>query len=102
MLKFLGTMLTGLVLDKEARKARERVKALADTPASPRDRALAQAQAQAKSLITPDRAELIRKAMEVHRAKTKIFEGLDEESKQKLVLMAMKRLLNEDPPDQKG
>lgn len=103
MFKFIGTMLTGLVLDKEARQARERVKARkAESPASARDQAMAQAQAQAQALITPDRAELIRKAMEVHRAKTKIFEGLDDESKQKLVLMAMKRLLNEDPPERKG
>ena len=55
-------------------------------------------QASGQNLVTPERAELIRKAMEVHHAKQTILADLKDENRQKLVAIAIKKLLNDKPP----
>lgn len=64
-------------------------------PASARDRAVAEIRRNQDKVMTPQRAELIRNAMEVHRAKKAILDDLDDEQKQKLVAMALRAFLNE-------
>ncbi|HVI52045.1 MAG TPA: hypothetical protein VM661_12595 [Candidatus Sulfotelmatobacter sp.] len=111
MFKFIGKALAGVLLTGDARKA---VAVQAKTPpktaagkkkakakpqnddANPAEReAVAQVQAQAKELITEDRAELIRKAMQVRAAKQTILADLNDEDRARLVATAMKALLNE-------
>ncbi len=58
-------------------------------------------QQQAEGLMTPEREELLRRAMEVRRAKQTIFADLNDEQKQKLVAVAIKKLLNEGRNDDK-
>ena len=45
--------------------------------------------------MTAERAQLIEKALSVHRAHQNVFAELDEEARHKLVLMAMLSLLKE-------
>jgi len=45
--------------------------------------------------MTPERAELIKKALTVHRTQQNVFADLDDEARHKLVLMAMLSLLKE-------
>lgn len=54
--------------------------------------------------MTPERAELIRNAMRIHRAKQNILADLDDAQRQKLVLLAMRAFLNEgrEPPPKAG
>lgn len=66
-----------------------------------RDQAIARMQAQAKGLVTPERQALIAQAMAVHRAKQKILADLDDESRAKLVAMAITTLLRQDSPADK-
>jgi len=47
---------------------------------------------------TLQRAELIREAMEVHRAKRKILDDLSDDSRAKLVAMAVLAMLGQKPP----
>ncbi len=113
-------LLGRLFLDKEARKAlekRDKVKRAIEKrnggklPAkagaakggavSERDAAIAQMQSKAKDLVSPERAELIKHAMEVHRAKAKILNDLDDATREKLVALALKQLLNQDQDPKK-
>lgn len=101
MFKFIGKAIAGLVLDKEAQQAIGRAAmpdAKGKTKAKPavRQAAIAQMQDQVKDLITPDRAELIRQAMQVRQAKQTILAELGDEDRARLVAVAMKALLNED------
>ncbi len=48
---------------------------------------------------TPERAELIRQAMAVHRAKRKILDDLSDEDRAKMVAMAITTLLHQDPEE---
>lgn len=105
MLRFIGKALAGLVLTKDAQKAvgqiqigsgNGKAKAKAKSPFDAREQAIAEVQKDAQSLVTPDRAELIRQAMQVRAAKQKILANLDDETRGKLVAAAMKALLNED------
>lgn len=113
MLDFLKT----LFLDKKARKAlakgaaRKAAKtgqpappakaakggkpADARAPGDARTKAIRQAQQAMRKVATPDRAELIRQAMEVHRAKQTVLAELSDEQRQKLVALALRQLLNE-------
>ncbi len=79
MLKFIGKALAGMVLTKEAREAagglaKSAVKTAAQKMQAgqgkpdAKDQAIAEAQAQAAAIVTPDRAEMIRRAMEVRAA----------------------------------
>lgn len=104
MFKFIGKALAGLVLTDKARKAVAapvrpkgggKAKAGKDAAKGAKATAIAQVQAQAKDLITPERAELIRRAMEVRKAKQTILADLDDAARAKLVATAMKALLNE-------
>ena len=106
MFKFIGKALAGLVLDEKAQaavvkpaakkaKAKAKPKPKPKPAASAKDAAIAQVQAQAKDLLTPDRAELIQNAMKVRAAKQTILANLDDESRARLVATAMKALLNE-------
>jgi len=52
---------------------------------------------------TLQRQELLREAMEVHRAKRKILDDLSDESRAKLLAMAVLGMLNQGrSPDDKG
>jgi hypothetical protein len=68
-------------------------------PAVPvsREAARQQVQQQAQRIMTPERQELLRRAMEVQSAKQKIFDALSDEKKQELVAMTMRKALNERP-----
>ncbi len=97
MFRFIGKALAGLLLTKEAQSA---VGRRASAPgkggaAAAKRQAVAEAQAQAKGVMTPERAELIRQAMQVRAAKQTILADLDDETRAKLVATAMKALLNE-------
>jgi enoyl-CoA hydratase/carnithine racemase len=66
------------------------------SPASPEDeraRAIARMQAQVQEFVTPERQALINNAMAVHRVKRQILDELDDESRAKLVAMAITTLL---------
>ncbi len=91
MFGFIGKALAGLLLDKKAQAALKR----RGNPAAGRDAAIAQAQAKMKGVMTPERAELIRQAMQVRKAKQTILADLSDEERQKLVALAMKKLMNE-------
>lgn len=75
--------------------------ATAPQAASGREQAIARMQGQAKGLMTPERQALIAQAMAVHKAKQKIFADLDDESRAKLVAMAITTLLHQGDPDDK-
>lgn len=103
MFKFIGKALAGLVLTKDAQKAVGQIqigagggKTKPKSPFDARDQAIAEVQKGAQGLVTPDRAELIRQAMQVRAAKQKILADLDDETRGKLVAAAMKALLRED------
>lgn len=68
-------------------------------PRTARDQALEQIRNNQDKVMTPQRAELIRNALEVQRAKKMILADLDDEHKQKLVAMAMRAFLNEGNGD---
>lgn len=110
MLKFIGKALAGMVLTKEAREAAGGLaksavrnatqKMQPGGQAAPDDKqqAIGQAQAQAAQIVTPDRAELIRRAMEVRAAKQSLLADLNDEDRAKLVATAMRAFLTEGKP----
>lgn len=70
--------------------------------ASTRDQDIARMQAQVQDFVTPERQALIQNALKVQRAKRQILEELDDESRAKLVAMAITALMREgDNPDDK-
>jgi len=102
MLKFIGRALTGLVLTKDAQKALRRSPAAKKRAADAGDgraAGIAALHEQMKDVVTPERTELIRQAMEVRRAKQQILADLGDEDRRKLVAVAVKRLLREDKTD---
>jgi len=69
-------------------------------PEDGREAVIAHMQSQVRDFVTPERQALIANAMAVHRAKQKILADLDDESRAKLVAMAITTLLHQDgPPD---
>ncbi len=96
MLGFIGKALAALLLDKKARKA---LNAGRGAKGRPRQHTIAEAQAKMRDVITPERAELIRQAMAVRQAKQTILADLSDDQRQKLVAVAMRRLLNEGRGD---
>lgn len=71
-------------------------KPVAKMPAKPRPKPAA------KPVMTENRAELLRQAQEVHRAKRKILDALSDEDRARLVSMAILTFLNEGrEPDNK-
>ena len=100
MANFLTRALMGLFLSKNAQALLEqRGKAAKRGPKSAREQALAQVKAQSKAVMTDERAELIRQAMQVRKAKQTVLADLSDTERQKLVAVAMKRLLNEGKPE---
>ncbi|MGE5515586.1 MAG: hypothetical protein ACM31D_07155 [Bacteroidota bacterium] len=83
-------------------KAPPAPKAAASRPAEDeRAAAIRHMQSQVKDFITPERQALIANAMAVHRAKQQILADLDDESRAKLVAMAITTLLHSEPPADK-
>ena len=83
---------------RRAQQAAPQVAAKAGVaPAAPssRERDLARLRGQAQALITQERQALIANAMKVHRAKREILDQLDDESRAKLVAMAITALMRE-------
>ncbi len=66
-----------------------------NAPPTDREAQISAMQQQAEGLMTPERAELLRRAMEVRRAKQTILADLSDTQRQKLVAVALKKLLNE-------
>jgi hypothetical protein len=108
MLKFIGKALAGMVLTKEAQQAagglaqsainRAARKVVPAAPTDIRAQAVAQVKSQAAAIVTPDRAELIRQAMQVRAAKQSLLADLDDADRAKLVAAAMRAFLNEGKP----
>ena len=80
--------LKSIFLDEKARKALDRGAKAKAAPAIP---------------MTAKRAQLIKEAMAVHKAKRKILDDLSDEDRAKLVAMAITTMLNEgrEPPKKK-
>jgi hypothetical protein len=68
-------------------------------PAAPASRAVVQQQLQqqAQKIMTPERQELLRRAMEIQGAKQKIFDALSDDKKKELVALAMRSALKDRP-----
>ena len=110
MLKFIGKALAGLVLTREAREAANQLAVakglLPKPPPEDADEAAADGfwsvpaplptplspSVDPAKVVTTDRAELIRQAMQVRAAKQVILADLDDETRAKLVALAMKAL----------
>lgn len=100
MANFLTRALMGLFLSKKAQKVLEqRAKAARRGPKSAREQALEQVREKSKGVVTDERAELIRQAMQVRQAKQTVLANLSDADRQKLVAVAMRRLLNEGKPE---
>lgn len=69
--------------------------------AGSRESDIADMQALSQGLMTEDRAELIKNAMQIRRAKQTVLDALSDEQKEQLVALALKALLNEDPQQKK-
>ncbi len=94
MLKNVSDALLALVLDKGAReRLRQRRQAGTQTE---RARHIKEAEEAIAEVMTPERREIIRQAMAVHQAKSKIIEDLEDDDKRRLYALAVKRLLDED------
>jgi len=110
MWKFIGKTLAGMVLTKEAREAagglaktavRNATQKIGGAPVGEldvRQQTVIQTQAEAASIAAPDRAELIRRAMEVRAAKQTLLADLNEEDRAKLAATAMRAFLSEGKP----
>ena len=70
-------------------------------PANEREARIQAMQSRAVDVVTPERAELIRRAMEVFRAKQTVLADLGDEQRAQLVAVAMKKLLNEGKDEKK-
>lgn len=100
MANFFTRALMGLFLSKNAQAVLEkRAKAAKRGKMSAREQALEQVRTQSKAVMTDDRAELIRQAMQVRKAKQTVLADLSDTERQKLVAVAMRKLLNEGKPE---
>ncbi len=97
MFGFIAKALAGVVLTKNARAAVKDARSRAPAVgAKGKGAAMAGLQAQSKTLVTPERAELLQNAMKVRSAKQKILADLSDEQRAKLVGAAVKHLLHGD------
>ena len=108
--KFLGKALASMVLTKEARDVagvaakhavRNAVQKINNDPGKLSELqppALADGQAPAPAPTQPDRAELIRRAMEVRASKQSLLAELKPEERAKLEATAMRAFLGESTP----
>lgn len=101
--KFFSNAALSLVMDKQAKKKYQAMKDKRDgkSESEPLDPESREAHIQSikenmEKVITPEREELIRNAMAIQKAKSQIFDDLDDEQKKKLYALAMKALLNKD------
>ncbi|CAA7624429.1 hypothetical protein [Magnetospirillum sp. UT-4] len=65
----------------------------ASPPEGARQAAIERGNAQIKEFATPERQALLKNAMAVHRAQRQILDALDDESRAKLVAMAITTLM---------
>lgn len=101
----IADMLLSLLMSKKAaRNLKSFVSGSAQSgkTGTEREKTIKVMQTGGKNLMTPERAELIRHAMEIRSAKQTIFADLNDEQKQKLVAFALKKLLHEDPKSGKS
>ena len=63
-----------------------------------REQAIEAMKAGGQGLVTEDRAELIKRAMEIRKAKQTLLANLDDDQRQKLMALALKALINQDAP----
>jgi hypothetical protein len=109
MWKFIGKTLAGMVLTKEAQQAAgdlahsalkhaAKKKAAPAPPIDLKEQAIEQVREQAAAIVTQDRAELIRQAMQVRAAKQSLLNDLNDADRAKLVAAAMRAFLNEGKP----
>jgi hypothetical protein len=75
--------------------ARDAARGTDGAPSSARDQALDAIRQNQGRIMTPEREKLISDAMAVHRAKQKILADLSDEERRKLMVMAMRALMNE-------
>lgn len=101
MFKFIGKALSNLLLTDEAKKAVSR-----HAPATPQKGksvdagmrpAVTEAQQAVQAVMTPERAELIRRAMQTRAAKQKLLDTLNDESRAQLVATTILAFLDEEP-----
>jgi len=92
MFKLIGKAVAALLLTKKARNAVGRPPGGGGKPAV--KSAAARGEALATQIVTPERAELIRKAMQVRAAKQTILADLSDEQRSKLVAQAVRSLMN--------
>lgn len=103
MWKFIGKTMASMVLTKEARDAAEGLAKNAVRNATqkvlpPGMIPPPEAPAPAPAPIINERAELIRRAMEVRAAKQTVLAELSEEDRERLVATAMRAFLAEGKP----
>jgi hypothetical protein len=101
MFEFLKAKFEKEALAAIERRARQLAPDKAPKAAPPektgRDAAIAHMQSQVQDFVSPERKALIANAIRVHRAKQQILAELDDESRAKLVAMAITTLLNSGP-----
>ena len=103
MFKLIAKALAGLVLTEEAQQAVGRAGAKGDAKLKPNPpppasrKAAAKAKTRPLPVLTPHRQALIRRAQEVRNAQRRILDELDDESRARLVAMAITAFLAEDP-----
>lgn len=101
MFKFLSDAMMSMLVEKPARdklKAHRQAAKKAATTSS-RQRDMAALQEQVRGVMTPERQELIRQAMQVQRAKQQIMADLKDEDRRRLYALAVKKLLHENDKD---
>lgn len=69
---------------------------------SAREKALAQVRAAQGTVVTEDRAELIRQAMKIRKAKQQILADLSDDQRARLAALAIRGLLNEGRDEPKN
>lgn len=103
MWKFIGKTMASMVLTKEARDAagglaKNAVRNATQKVLPPGMAPPPEAPAHAPAPIINERAELIRRAMEVRAAKQTVLADLSEEDRERLVATAMRAFLAEGKP----
>lgn len=88
--------------DKAQALVQKRARAKQAASQDARSKAMAAVRENGARVLTPERQALIQKAMEVRKAKQKILENLDDESRAKLVALAITTLLHQDDPKPTG
>ncbi len=98
MFKSVSRALFFLVMEKDARANLERRRKAGKN--ATRDDQIKAMQENARTVMTPGREKLIRNALKMHRAKSKIIEDLNDEDKRRLYALAVKKLLREEDGDE--